>query len=292
MGKLLFYHPRNLDDALTLLSQESSVTKVVAGGTDLFLQVKENHVNVKYLVDLLSVPELQFIHEQKETITLGPTLTFSQVVQSPMLRSRFPGLIEAVSSIGSPQIRNRGTVGGNIGRASPAGDCSVALLGLGAQVTLRGARGTRMIPLIEFFLGPGLHTGHTDEVISEVILPVFPQRSGSSFVKLGKRKTLILAVVAVAAYIELDENAKIKEARVALGSTAPTPCRGLHAENTLIGRPVSTRTFEESGQAALSDIRPIDDLRASAEYRKMVTPILVRRALVLAAQRAGAIILN
>lgn len=292
MGKLLFYHPRNLDDALSFLSQEPTVTKVVAGGTDLFLQVKENQVNVTYLVDLLRLPELQFIHEEQETITLGPNLTLNRVAQSPLLRSRFPGLIEAVSTIGSPQIRNRGTIGGNMGRASPAGDCSVALLSLGAGVTLTCARGTRMIPLSEFFLGPGLHAGQPDEVISEVILPVLPQRSGSSFVKLGKRKTLVLAIAAVAAYIELDENAIIKEARIALGSTAPTPCRGFHAEKTLVGRPVSTRTFEESGVAALADIRPIDDLRASAEYRKMVTPVLVRRALVLAGQRAGAMILN
>jgi CO/xanthine dehydrogenase FAD-binding subunit len=292
MGNLTFYHPRNLEEALAFLSQEPAATKVVAGATDLFLQVKESQGNTKYLVDLVGVRELQFIREGQETIDLGPTLTLNQAAQNPLLRTKFPGLAEAAIRIGSPQIRNRGTLGGNMGRASPAGDCSVALLCLGAGVTLRSARSTRMIPLAEFFQGPGRHAGQADELISEIILPVRPERSGSSFVKLGKRKTLILAVAAVAAYLELDENANIKEARIALGSVAPTPCRGPHAEKSLVGRPVSIRTFEESGQAALSDISPIDDLRASADYRRMVIPVLVRRALVLAAQRAGAILLS
>lgn len=292
MGEPKFYHPQNLDEALSFLDKEPQVTRVVAGGTDLFLQVREAQMNAKFLVDLSHIPELQFIQKQNESIVLGPTLTLNEIIRSQLLCDRFPGLIEAAKSIGSPQIRNRGTVGGNIGRASPAGDCSVALLSLNARTTLRNARASRTVPLTEFFVGPGSHMGQEDELISEITLPLCAKQSGSSFIKLGKRKALVLAIAAVAAYIELDENAKIKEVRLALGSLAPTPCRSFRAEEVLKGHLVSMGAFEEAGQAALADIRPIDDLRASAEYRKMVTPVLVRRALISAAERAGAIILS
>jgi CO/xanthine dehydrogenase FAD-binding subunit len=292
MGELKFYHPRNLDDALSFLNQDPQVTRVVAGGTDLFLQVREKQIKAQFLVDLSHVPELQFVQKQNGSIVLGPTLTLNDVIRSQLLRDRSPGLIEAASSIGSPQIRNRGTVGGNIGRASPAGDCSVALLSLNARITLRSVRASRTVSLAEFFVGPGSHIGKEDELISEITLPICVKQSGSSFIKLGKRKALVLAIAAVAVYIELDENAKIKEVRIALGSLAPTPCRSFRAEEVLRGRLVSTGVFEEAGQAALDDISPIDDLRASAQYRKMVTPILVQRALISAARRAGAIILG
>ena len=141
-------------------------------------------------------------------------------------------------------------------------------------------------------MGPGEHIGQNDELITEIILPARPKQAGSSFIKLGRRKALILAIAAVAAYVELDESANIKEARIALGSLAPTPCRGYQAERVLKGAAVSFEVFEAAGQAVLADISPIDDLRAGSHYRKSVTPILVRRALISAAMREGAIVLN
>ena len=292
MGDPKFYHPQNLDETLSFLNREPQATRVVAGGTDLYLQVREKQIMAKFLVDLSHVTELQSIQKQNESVVLGPTLTLNEVIRSQLFRDRFLGLIEAASSIGSPQIRNRGTVGGNIARASPAGDCSVALLSLNARITLRNVRASRTVPLEKFFVGPGSHIGQEDELISEITFPICSKQSGSSFIKLGKRRALVLAIAVVAVYVEVGENAKIKEVRIALGSLAPTPCRSFHAEEILKGRLVSMQAFEEAGQAALTDVSPIDDLRASAQYRKLVTPILVQRALILAAGRAGAIILG
>jgi CO/xanthine dehydrogenase FAD-binding subunit len=292
MADLQFYHPQTLDEAFAFMSKSPETTKAAAGGTDLCLQIKEKQIDVDALVDLVPISELRSIQERNGSIVLGPTVTLNEVARHPLMHDHFPGLTEAAFSIGSPQIRNRGTLGGNIGRASPAGDCSVALLSLDGRIRLRRTGGTRVISLDEFFVGPGEHIGQRDELITEIILAPRPVQAGSSFLKLGRRKALVLAIAAVAAYVELDEKANIKEARIALGSLAPTPRRSPQAEGILRGARVSFEAFEAAGQAALEDISPIDDLRASAEYRKSVTPVLVRRALISAATRAGAILLS
>lgn len=292
MRELTFYHPHSLEEALECLARDPEATKVVAGGTDLYLQVREKQVDAKFMVDLSHIPELHFFRDEAGGTTLGPTLTFAELMQNQTLCRRFPGLVEAAGRIGSPQVRNRGTVGGNIGRASPAGDCSVALLSLGAEVTLRSLKEQRTVPLSEFFTGPGSHIGRPEEVITEIRLPAWAGRSGCSFIKLGKRKALILAIAAVAAYVELDEKSRVRLARVALGSLAPTPRRSFSAEAALEGQPASMEAFVEAGQAALADIDPIDDLRASADYRREVTPVLVRRALSMAAECARSLDLD
>lgn len=236
------------------------------------------------LVDISRVREINFIREHENEIEIGALTTHSEVIDSALLQNTAISLIEASASIGCQQTRNRGTLGGNIANASPAADTLPPLLTFDAVVHLGSLDSIRKVPLSEFLLGPGktgLAVGELIEFISFKKL----NRYGLAFVKSGKRNGMSIAVASVAAAIAFDDNGCIKDTRLALGSVASTALRCPRAEKILIGKPPTKAHFKKAGEIVYEDISPIDDVRASASYRRSIAAALVVQALSIAKER-------
>ena len=285
MQEFEFASPPTLDDACRILAETGA--RVVAGGTDVIPRLQRHRFPACMLVDISRLVELRFIREEDGTMHIGALATYAQILASPLLQAAAPVLLEAALTVGCPQTRCRGTLGGNIANASPAGDTLPPLLVLDAEVTLVGGAGQRTLPLADVLLGPGQTAIGPGELLHSVTLARTAEPCGSAFLKLGKRKGMNIAVASVAAMLCLAADGTIGEARVAFGSLAPTAVRSPHAEDELIGQPPVAETFERAAQAAQADISPIDDVRATADYRRRASATLLRRVLTTAAARAG-----
>jgi len=219
-------------------------------------------------------------------IRIGSRTTMRELETSSLVREKVPVLADAASKVGSLQIRNLATIGGNICTASPAGDTLPALLVLDASVRLVSKGGERMIPLREFFLGPGETVRQPDELLTEVILPLPHHRSGCSFYKLSVRRYMDIAIVNVAALVTVNEDGFITDAKIALGSVAPTPIRAYEAEERLKGNNLNDILLDEVGKLAQDASSPITDQRGTAEYRRIMVYRLTKRVVKEAYERA------
>ncbi|RLI10253.1 xanthine dehydrogenase family protein subunit M [Candidatus Bathyarchaeota archaeon] len=278
------HRPKTLSEALELL-QALEDARPIAGGTDLLVLLRDGAVSAKHLIDLGGVHELQYIREENDEIRIGAATTHAQLLRSELIAEKTPLLHEAAASIGSVQIRNRGTLGGNLCNASPAADTAPPLLALNAEAAVASTGGTRIIPLGDLFAGPKMNSLRPGELLTEIRFPTPPAGSGTSFQKLGRRRGLTLAVINVAVYLCL-EGGVCREARIALGAVAATPIRMPAAEEMLEGRQLSGELIEAAASACRDQVRPIDDIRASAEYRREMAYVLTRRALMDAWERA------
>ena len=267
--------PDTLDEALARLSVAAGKARVIAGGTDLVVQMRAGIAHPTLLVDLRRLP-LRDFRIEGGCVVLGAGLTHTQVVESPLIAEHFPALAAACRSIGGLPTRNRGTLGGNLVNASPAADTAPALLVYDAEVTLAKLGSQRNLPLTEFFLGYRRTALEPDEILTEIRAPVPPPRTASIFVKMGRRNALAVSVVSVAAI-----------ARLALGSVAPTPLRAVAAEAQLEGRVLDGNLIARAACEAQACASPISDVRASAGYRLRMVEVLSRRALNPAWQRVG-----
>jgi carbon-monoxide dehydrogenase medium subunit len=243
-------------------------------------------IEPKLLVDLRLL-NLDGIEKTADGIRIGASATHTDILESDLLAEHCPALCEAAADIAGPPIRNRGTVGGNLVNASPAADLAPPLLVYDAVVILAKAGSKREIPLVDFFTGPGQTVLAADELLTEIRIPAVPPNTTSKFIKLGKRKAMAVAVVSAAARLTIDQAGKISQARIALGSVAPTPIRARKAEASLEGQSPSSDLFTEAGQIAGSESSPISDIRASGSYRKKMVAVLTRRALEAAWQQPG-----
>jgi carbon-monoxide dehydrogenase medium subunit len=211
---------------------------------------------------------------------MGALAKHAQIGDAPILQERWGLLASAARKVGSPQIRNWGTIGGNLCNASPAADTAPPLLVLEAEVVLVGPRGERHLPLESFFIGPGLTALAPDEILKEILIPEAPGPSGWAYLKLGRRKSLDLALASVAVWLTADPRARVcHRARMALGAVAPTPMRAKETEKFLEGKTLDERVILESGEKAAMECGPISDIRASAEYRREMVKVLVQRAI-------------
>jgi CO/xanthine dehydrogenase FAD-binding subunit len=277
--------PETVDEALALLSDPGG--RPIAGGTDLIPLMQAGKLHPKRVIDLSRLPDLRDIRQDSDDLVhIGALTTHAQLEASTLLWEQAAALAESARSVGGVQTRQRGTVGGNLVHASPAADVALALLALEAQATLRSLRGRRKLSLEEFLTGPGQTARRDDELLTEVAFALPGLASGSAFCKLGKRSAMIIAVVSVAVVVALEEGL-IREARIALGSVAPTVIRALQAETLLRGQPPDESLFRQASEIAGQEARPIDDFRASAEYRRRMVAVLVRRALEKACARAA-----
>jgi carbon-monoxide dehydrogenase medium subunit len=277
---------KSLDEAIELLnSNDGSIVRPIAGGTDLMLQLNEGVTTIDVLVDVSGIPELLGIQMQGDCIHLGASLPYIKIINSELLSSHALLLVEASRLVGAAQIQNMGTLGGNIANASPAGDMLPCLYALDAEITISGLSGDRKVPIKKFFLG----YRHTDlkpgELIKEISFKSLPAGVGSAFVKYGLRQSQAISVVMVAAIMHLRDN-MISKASIVMGAVAPTIVNCPSAEQVLINQEPSLELFERAGQAARADICPIDDVRGSAEFRRYLTKTLVKRALEKAWKRA------
>jgi carbon-monoxide dehydrogenase medium subunit len=279
------HRPTSLGEALKLLASLENV-KPIAGGTDLLPLMRDRAIAVDEIVDIQGLQELKGITIEDGTLRIGALTTLTEILESPLVAEKATVLKEAVSHIGSVQTRNQGTLAGNLCNASPAADTPPALMVLGAQARVSSARGGRKIPVEELFAGPKTNSLGKDELVTEILIPELPPGSGAAFEKLGRRRGITLAVVNAAAYIAMDGK-KCVDARIALGAIAATPIRLPGVEAIYIGKELTPEAIEESSRACYALVSPVDDVRASAEYRREMACVLVKRAIVKAHARAG-----
>lgn len=278
------HRPTTLKEALELL-RTLDMVKPIAGGTDLIILLRDGVIGAKHLVDLGRIEELRYIREEGDAIRIGAMTTHTQLLRSELITEKVPVLRKAAASIGCVQIRNQGTLGGNLCNASPAADTAPALLVLDSNLTIASAEGSRSIPIGDLFTGPKMNSLRQGELLTEIRFQVSPAGSGASFQKLGRRRGLGLSVVNAAAYLEVDGGV-CQEARVALGAVAATPLQMHAVEEILKGKQLSQKLIEDAAYACRGQVRPIDDIRASAEYRREMARVLMRRALTDAWERA------
>ena len=269
------YAPDSVEELLELLKSKPNA-KLIAGGTDLLLQMKEGTAQPEIVVSLKNVEELGGFSVSKNGYRLGTGMTLRRITRSNELTQNFPGLIYAAGVVASEQIRSLATLGGNICNASPSADMVPPLIALDALVQLVSSQGQRDIPLAEFFKGPGESVLKSGEILHSIFLP---QPSGSMiYSKHAPRKYMDLAVVGVAVRLA-KKHGKINEARVALGAVGPVPFRAEKTEALLAGQTLTTELMREAGEMAAGECVPIDDIRGSAWYRKRMVKVHVRRNL-------------
>jgi len=285
LPEITIHRPESLSEALETLGALESV-KPIAGGTDLLPLMRDKAISVEDLVDIQGIQELKDITVEDGRLSIGAMVTLTEVLESTLVAEKAPALREAVGQIGSVQTRNQGTLTGNLCNASPAADSAPALMVLGAQAEIASMKGSRRIPVGELFAGPKINSLGKDELVTRIIIPEPPKGSGAAFEKLGRRKGITLSVVNAAAYLELDGD-KCVDARIALGSIAATPIRVPDIEKTYKGRELTPEVIEESSKACYGLVSPVDDVRASAEYRREMSCVLLKRAIIKAHARAG-----
>jgi CO/xanthine dehydrogenase FAD-binding subunit len=253
--------------------------RLIAGGTDVIPQMQAGRLQADRLIDLSRVTELSYIEPKNGSIHIGGLTNYMKLINSPLLQAEAPLLVQAAELVGAVQTRYRGTLGGNIANASPAGDTLPPLLALDAAVTLVSVAGERTLPLADLLQGPGKTAVALNEVIHHVSFDRLPANATSIFLKLGNRRGMAIAVVNVALLLQLDQAKRVEEVRIALGAVAPTPIRCPQAEAVLTGQPLTETLIDAAAASAAHECAPIDDVRASAGYRRQMVKVLVCRGL-------------
>jgi carbon-monoxide dehydrogenase medium subunit len=278
--------PQDLSELLHLRSTLGPNTMLLAGGTDLGVQMRRHLVHPRHLVSLTRVAELHRLELLRSEVVIGAAVTHRTIEDSPLFRGPLLALREACATVGSVQTRNVGTIVGNLCNASPAADTPPVLLAMGARVTLLGPLGTRTLPLSEFFVEYRKTALADDEVMTAVQVPVSGSPTGSAFVKLGRRLAMEISIACVGASISLGADGAITDIGIGLGSVAPISMRATDAEDELRGTRPTVETLQRAADAASAAARPVDDHRASASYRRAMVNVLTKRALNRALNRA------
>jgi carbon-monoxide dehydrogenase medium subunit len=275
------HHPESIRDALNLLHEHQGECRIAAGCTDLIPAIRKGawHLNDGInLIDITGIRELKSIIKDEEHIRIGAATPLSHVLLSELVNKEAPILVESISEMASLQVRNRGTIGGNLCTASPAADTVPPLLALNARVKIQNIEEDKIIPLSQFFTGTGKTMLGSGELLAEIRIPVLKPDEKASYMKLGRRNAFTLSVVSVAVWVKITENL-FKDARIAMGAVAPTPVRAEKTERYLLGKKAETDIIKEAVQIIAEDIHPISDVRASREYRMDMAKILTGRAL-------------
>jgi CO/xanthine dehydrogenase FAD-binding subunit len=282
--------PESVPEALEILGQYGGQAQLIAGGTDLVIELQEGKHSVDCLVDVTRIPGLDRIEQVGDWIYLGANVTFRQIKDSALLRKCARVLPEAAATVGALQIQTVATLAGNLVSALPAADGSVALLALDGEVEITDKDGRAWHPVAELFVGPGVSAvDPTRQMLTAIRFPVPQGHHGSAWERIGRRRALVLPILNCAVSLRLDEGtANLAWARIGLGPVAPVPFRARQAEAFLAGRPPTEDTFAQAGEIAAGEAQPRTSLlRASREYRVEVLRVLVRQALARAAQEAA-----
>jgi len=276
-----YFQPATLAEASKILIDQGSGAYLLAGGTDLLVRMKRGEINPLALINLKGIDDLNRIEPDAEKgLQIGALTTISSLEQSSFVRSAYPVLAEAAGILGSPPVRNLATLGGNIGRASPASDLAPALMVLMARLSAAGPEGKREFSLESIFSGPGMTTLKAGEVITSFFVPKIAAHSGTAYVRLGRRGGMDCALAGVAVLLNLSaKSGDVQEARIALTSVAPVPIRARNAEAELLSGPLTQERIQKAAAAAVFDSKPVSDMRASSSYRKEMVKVLTLRAI-------------
>jgi xanthine dehydrogenase iron-sulfur cluster and FAD-binding subunit A len=269
-----------IDEALRALAQGGERARIVAGATDLILELERGvRKGIETLIDVTRIPNLdQITIDEDDVIHLGPLVTHNHCVESRLIRARAYPLARAAWEVGAPQIRNRGTIAGNLITASPANDTITPLMALNASVTLQSTKGTRTIPLQEFYKGVRKTVMQPDEMLVDISFPAMSTTARGTFLKLALRRAQAISVVDVAVILDIDRES-IKSASITLGAVTPVISHAGEAEKYLAGKPLTEEIFEEAARLAMAASRPIDDVRGSAAYRREMVRVCTLRGL-------------
>ena len=309
MKKFDYFKPKTFDEALSLLAQYGGKAKVIAGGTDVIVMIKQKAMAPDVLISLQGIPGLDQI-QYNGSLSIGSMVTHRAIEKSEVIRKNFSALVDAVDYLGSVQIRNVATIGGNICTAAPSADTATPLLVLGTKVKIKSVQGERTLPVEEFFKGPGETVLKTGEMVKELWIPKLLPNTGSAYYKLQRRLALDLPILGVSVLLSLDKNKVTcsdmlctaspistilhkmeedeiicKDVRIALGVAAPTPMRALKAEALLRGKKLSDELLEEAANIASQEAQPRDTLRGEAWYRKDMVRVLVKRMAMKSIER-------
>jgi len=277
-----YYTPKSLDEALQILAENQERARIIAGATDLILEIERGQrPDIDVLIDITRIPGLDSILVDDEGwIRIGPLATHNHCAGSELLQERANALALACWSVGAPQIRNRGTLAGNLITASPANDTITPLMAFGAKLTLRSAHGERDVPLKDFYQGVRKTVLAPDEILTAIRFPLPGESTRSTFIKLGLRQAQAISVVNVAALVEVFDD-RVGRASIALGSVAPTIIHALEAEAYLNGKVLNPDVIGEASRLAAEAATPISDIRATASYRKEMVEVCTSRALTM-----------
>lgn len=280
-----YLEPASVEEAVDLLARYGPEARVLAGGTDLLVQMKMERLAPRYLVSIGRVPGLEGISVQDGRTRIGARTSIRTLRNDPWVRACYPVLAEACASFSTTQVQVMGTLGGNLGNASPASDTAPALIVLGAEAVLQGPKGARRVPVEEFFVGPGRSVLEPGELLVAVELPSPQAGAGGAFLKVGRVAADLAKVNATVVLVR--EEDRIADARLAFGAVAPTPLRARRAEAVLVGQRFSEEVVAEAARVASEEVSPIDDVRSTAWYRREITRVLAYDGLHRAWERAG-----
>lgn len=284
MPPIEYVRAEGITHALEVLSQHGPEARILAGGTDLLVDMRERRQGPRVLVDISEIPELATVREDGEAVRLGACVTVSALRASATVKREFPVLTEAGRHFADYLTQNKATIGGNLANASPGADLAVPLLAAGAYVVIASLRGERTLSLDQFLQGPRSTALAPDELLTEIVIPR-PAQCGQSFEKLGLKQAGSIAVVSVAVLMDVAEG-RCSRVRIGLGAVAPRPFRPTSAEDCLEGGPFSAERVDQAGETAANAAQPISDVRATAEYRRAMVRVLVQRGLDTAHAKA------
>ncbi len=286
-----YFRPQTIPEALSLLEEFRGSARLLAGGTDLIPQIRNREMEPKVLVDITRIPGLGEIQLKDGIIKIGALVTHAQVVESSLIREKALALSEGASQVGSPQIRNMGTVAGNVVSGQPGADATVPLLALDATVKVISKQGERTIRITDFFLDTGKTRLESNrEMVTEIFFPALMKNESSVSLRLAKRKSLALPILNVSVVVSADlRQKKFNDVRIALGPVAPTPLRAKQAEGMLHDSPITDGVITEAARKAATEANPRNSLlRGSGEYRKEMVKNLVERAVHYGLERLEA----
>lgn len=278
----------SLEEAGSLLKRYAPDVRLLAGGTDVLVDLKTARYRVGHLVCLAGVDKLRGVARNADgSLRIGALTTINELDRSPLVAAKYAAIRDATSQMATPQVRNAATVGGNVAGAVPCADLPPILIAMNASAVVWSGRGERSIPLEELIVGPRATQLHEDELLAAIDVPAPGERFGAAYARFALREANAIAVAGVAASLALDSDGVVKSARIALCAVAPTPKLVKMAGEQLIGRPLSAGSTEKAAAAAMAAAEPITDLRGSAAYRRELIGILTRRAIASASQRVG-----
>ena len=287
LSKFEYFTPDSVENACKLLTEQGDGAFVMAGGTDLLVKIHKGALKAKAIIDLHKIKGIDGIsYEKGKGLTIGAMARLTDVGNNPDIKAKYPAVSKAALATANTQIRNMGTVAGNLCNAAPSADNAPVLMVMGAVVTLKSVKGERKVPLDEFFQGPGMTVIKKGEILTSIFVPEPPDVSGTSYQYLSARGKVDIAAVCVGAMVVMDGGI-CKDARIVLGAVAPVPMRAKEAEKVVIGKRISTELLEKLGLEASKESKPITDMRSSAEYRKILVAVLSARAIEEAAKNVS-----